>query len=187
VSRCDGIVFWVGVFERLTRAPRERRAVAHFGGPLKGGKPYVLSKGRKFERARGRRKVGPSPHSRLTPYTHSTNTNSIPRAPPVQGFQDQVHPQVDTKRTDVDCGSDDQSNASQPRTAQIGRRGDGSAASCFPEPAQHKKRPGGIGFFFGLGWLGSLGSQFLSDILYPFCLSLCFVEHMSFRFHGVDG
>lgn len=34
-----------------------REAVRHFGGPLKGGKPYVASKGRKFERARGRRKV----------------------------------------------------------------------------------------------------------------------------------
>jgi hypothetical protein len=33
------------------------RAVKHFGGPLKGGKPYVRSKGRKFEKARGRRSV----------------------------------------------------------------------------------------------------------------------------------
>ncbi|KAK1925504.1 60S ribosomal protein L18-B [Papiliotrema laurentii] len=41
----------------LLRGKRNvREAVAHFGGPLKGGKPYVASKGRKFERARGRRK-----------------------------------------------------------------------------------------------------------------------------------
>jgi len=34
-----------------------REAVKHFGfGPHKGKKPYVISKGRKFERARGRRK-----------------------------------------------------------------------------------------------------------------------------------
>ncbi|GHJ83954.1 hypothetical protein NliqN6_0356 [Naganishia liquefaciens] len=32
-----------------------REAVRHFGGPLKGGKPYLASKGRKFEKARGRR------------------------------------------------------------------------------------------------------------------------------------
>jgi len=42
----------------LLRGKRNNReAVKHFGGPLKGGKPYVASKGRKFERARGRRKV----------------------------------------------------------------------------------------------------------------------------------
>ena len=41
----------------LLRGKRNvREAVRHFGGPLKGGKPYVESKGRKFERARGRRK-----------------------------------------------------------------------------------------------------------------------------------
>jgi hypothetical protein len=41
----------------LLRGKRNvREAVKHFGGPLKGGKPYVASKGRKFERARGRRK-----------------------------------------------------------------------------------------------------------------------------------
>jgi len=41
----------------LLRGKRNvREAVSHFGGPLKGGKPYTLSKGRKFERARGRRK-----------------------------------------------------------------------------------------------------------------------------------
>lgn len=33
------------------------RAVSHFGGPLKGGAPYVRSKGHKFEKGRGRRKV----------------------------------------------------------------------------------------------------------------------------------
>jgi hypothetical protein len=36
------------------------RAVKHFGGPLKGGKPFVRSKGRKFEKARGRRSVRPA-------------------------------------------------------------------------------------------------------------------------------
>ena len=42
----------------LLRGKRNsREAVKHFGGPLKGGKPYIASKGRKFERARGRRKV----------------------------------------------------------------------------------------------------------------------------------
>jgi large subunit ribosomal protein L18e len=42
----------------LLRGKRNNReAVKHFGGPLKGGKPYIASKGRKFERARGRRKV----------------------------------------------------------------------------------------------------------------------------------
>ncbi|ORY28476.1 60S ribosomal protein L18-B [Naematelia encephala] len=41
----------------LLRGKRNvREAVKHFGGPLKGGKPYIKSKGRKFERARGRRK-----------------------------------------------------------------------------------------------------------------------------------
>ncbi|WVR06387.1 hypothetical protein IAU60_003418 [Kwoniella sp. DSM 27419] len=41
----------------LLRGKRNvREAVKHFGGPLKGGKPYIESKGRKFERARGRRK-----------------------------------------------------------------------------------------------------------------------------------
>ncbi|ORX40019.1 60S ribosomal protein L18-B [Kockovaella imperatae] len=41
----------------LLRGKRNvREAVKHFGGPLKGGKPYIASKGRKFERARGRRK-----------------------------------------------------------------------------------------------------------------------------------
>ncbi|BEI98619.1 hypothetical protein CcaverHIS631_0309180 [Cutaneotrichosporon cavernicola] len=40
----------------LLRGKRNvREAVAHFGGPLKGAKPYVQSKGRKFEKARGRR------------------------------------------------------------------------------------------------------------------------------------
>ncbi|EIW73532.1 50S small subunit ribosomal protein L18-A [Tremella mesenterica] len=40
----------------LLRGKRNvREAVKHFGGPLKGGKPYVQSKGRKFEKARGRR------------------------------------------------------------------------------------------------------------------------------------
>ncbi|TXT15859.1 hypothetical protein VHUM_00362 [Vanrija humicola] len=40
----------------LLRGKRNvREAVAHFGGPLKGGKPYIESKGRKFEAARGRR------------------------------------------------------------------------------------------------------------------------------------
>jgi large subunit ribosomal protein L18e len=42
----------------LLRGKRNNReAVKHFGGPLNGGKPYIASKGRKFERARGRRKV----------------------------------------------------------------------------------------------------------------------------------
>ena len=42
----------------LLRGKRNvREAVKHFGGPLKGGKPYIESKGRKFERGRGRRKV----------------------------------------------------------------------------------------------------------------------------------
>ncbi|WVW84607.1 hypothetical protein I302_106641 [Kwoniella bestiolae CBS 10118] len=41
----------------LLRGKRNvREAVKHFGGPLKGGKPYIASKGRKFEQARGRRK-----------------------------------------------------------------------------------------------------------------------------------
>ncbi|GFZ45138.1 60S ribosomal protein L18-A [Saitozyma sp. JCM 24511] len=41
----------------LLRGKRNNReAVKHFGGPLNGGKPYIASKGRKFERARGRRK-----------------------------------------------------------------------------------------------------------------------------------
>ncbi|OWT39906.1 60S ribosomal protein L18-A [Cryptococcus neoformans Bt1] len=41
----------------LLRGKRNvREAVQHFGGPLKGGRPYVASKGRKFEMARGRRK-----------------------------------------------------------------------------------------------------------------------------------
>ncbi|KLT42024.1 60S ribosomal protein L18-B [Cutaneotrichosporon oleaginosum] len=39
----------------LLRGSRFRAAVAHFGGPLKGGRPYIQSKGRKFEKARGRR------------------------------------------------------------------------------------------------------------------------------------
>ncbi|KAG7570907.1 hypothetical protein FFLO_01105 [Filobasidium floriforme] len=40
----------------LLRGKRNvREAVKHFGGPLKGGKPFVRSKGRKFEKARGRR------------------------------------------------------------------------------------------------------------------------------------
>ncbi|KAL9043263.1 MAG: hypothetical protein Q9214_003548, partial [Letrouitia sp. 1 TL-2023] len=42
----------------LVRGPKNsREAVKHFGfGPHKGKKPYVESKGRKFERARGRRR-----------------------------------------------------------------------------------------------------------------------------------
>lgn len=41
----------------LLRGKRNvRDAVAHFGGPLNGGKPYIISKGRKFEKGRGRRK-----------------------------------------------------------------------------------------------------------------------------------
>jgi large subunit ribosomal protein L18e len=42
----------------LIRGPKSHReAVKHFGfGPHKGKKPYVESKGRKFERARGRRR-----------------------------------------------------------------------------------------------------------------------------------
>ncbi|MCJ1389814.1 hypothetical protein MMC18_002671 [Xylographa bjoerkii] len=42
----------------LLRGPKNsREAVKHFGfGPHKGKKPYVESKGRKFERARGRRR-----------------------------------------------------------------------------------------------------------------------------------
>ncbi|KAK4684240.1 large subunit ribosomal protein L18e, partial [Tremellales sp. Uapishka_1] len=41
----------------LLRGKRNNReAVKHFGGPLKGGKPYIESKGRKFEKGRGRRK-----------------------------------------------------------------------------------------------------------------------------------
>jgi hypothetical protein len=42
----------------LLRGKRNvREAVKHFGGPLKGGKPYVSGKSRKIERARGRRNV----------------------------------------------------------------------------------------------------------------------------------
>jgi large subunit ribosomal protein L18e len=37
------------------RAPTGSNTVLHFGGPLKGGAPYIASKGRKFEKARGRR------------------------------------------------------------------------------------------------------------------------------------
>jgi large subunit ribosomal protein L18e len=42
----------------LIRGPKNaREAVKHFGfGPHKNKKPYVESKGRKFERARGRRR-----------------------------------------------------------------------------------------------------------------------------------
>ncbi|KAF8341484.1 ribosomal protein L18e/L15P [Cantharellus anzutake] len=42
----------------ILRGPKDRReAVKHFGmGPHKHKKPYLISKGRKFERARGRRK-----------------------------------------------------------------------------------------------------------------------------------
>ncbi|RMZ88058.1 hypothetical protein DV736_g4723, partial [Chaetothyriales sp. CBS 134916] len=42
----------------LLRGPKNaREAVKHFGmGPHKGKKPYIESKGRKFERARGRRR-----------------------------------------------------------------------------------------------------------------------------------
>lgn len=42
----------------LLRGPKNsREAVKHFGfGPHSGKKPYVESKGRKFERARGRRR-----------------------------------------------------------------------------------------------------------------------------------
>jgi large subunit ribosomal protein L18e len=39
----------------LLRGHRQREATRHFGGPLKGGAPYIASKGRKFEKARGRR------------------------------------------------------------------------------------------------------------------------------------
>jgi large subunit ribosomal protein L18e len=69
----------------LLRGKRNaREAVKHFGGPLKGGKPYVASKGRKFERARGRRKVG-----QVLPGRVHANVNRV-----VEGFQDQVNPQV---------------------------------------------------------------------------------------------
>jgi large subunit ribosomal protein L18e len=41
----------------LLRGPKSREAIKHFGfGPHSGKKPYVESKGRKFERARGRRR-----------------------------------------------------------------------------------------------------------------------------------
>ncbi|OAR02575.1 hypothetical protein LLEC1_00335 [Akanthomyces lecanii] len=42
----------------ILRGPKNsREAVKHFGfGPHKGKKPHVVSKGRKFERARGRRR-----------------------------------------------------------------------------------------------------------------------------------
>ena len=41
----------------LLRGPKDREAIKHFGfGPHKRKKPYVQSKGRKFERARGRRR-----------------------------------------------------------------------------------------------------------------------------------
>lgn len=41
---------------KLLRGQRSvRSAVKHFGGPLNGGRPYIASKGRKFEKARGRR------------------------------------------------------------------------------------------------------------------------------------
>ncbi|KAL1880002.1 hypothetical protein VTK73DRAFT_6392 [Phialemonium thermophilum] len=41
----------------LLRGPKSREAVKHFGfGPHKHKKPYVESKGRKFEKARGRRR-----------------------------------------------------------------------------------------------------------------------------------
>jgi large subunit ribosomal protein L18e len=43
---------------QLLRGPQDREALKHFVGTCKGSnpKPYVRSKGRKFERARGRRK-----------------------------------------------------------------------------------------------------------------------------------
>jgi len=41
----------------ILKGPNSREAVKHFGfGPHKHKKPYVESKGRKFERARGRRR-----------------------------------------------------------------------------------------------------------------------------------
>lgn len=43
----------------LLRGPKDREAIKHFGNPGSPGshvKPYVRSKGRKFERARGRRR-----------------------------------------------------------------------------------------------------------------------------------
>ncbi|KAK3350184.1 eukaryotic ribosomal protein L18 [Lasiosphaeria hispida] len=41
----------------LLRGPKTREAIKHFGfGPHKHKKPYVQSKGRKFEKARGRRR-----------------------------------------------------------------------------------------------------------------------------------
>ncbi|KAK3316734.1 ribosomal protein L18e/L15P [Apodospora peruviana] len=41
----------------LLRGPKSREAIKHFGfGPHKHKKPYVASKGRKFEKARGRRR-----------------------------------------------------------------------------------------------------------------------------------
>ncbi len=50
------------------------RAVSHFGGPLQGGKPYTISKGRKFERARGRRKVRTSSVSHMPVLTDVFDT-----------------------------------------------------------------------------------------------------------------
>lgn len=79
----------------LLRGKRNNReAVKHFGGPLKGGKPYVESKGRKFEKARGRRKV-----SRLWPvyspeFYHVEPVLTILL---VSRFQDQEHPQVENQ------------------------------------------------------------------------------------------
>jgi large subunit ribosomal protein L18e len=50
--------FPTGANTVLLRGPKNsREAVKHFGmGPHKNKKPYVQSKGRKFERARGRRR-----------------------------------------------------------------------------------------------------------------------------------
>lgn len=75
----------------LLRGKRNvREAIKHFGGPLKGGKPYVASKGRKFERARGRRKVS---------YTQAGDWIKLMAL--VEGFQDQVDPQVNDS---LHCG-----------------------------------------------------------------------------------
>lgn len=73
----------------LLRGKRNvREAVKHFGGPLKGAKPYIAfgSSGRKFEQARGRRKV----RRKLSGLLADTNVTSLvvsrSRAPNTRGM-----------------------------------------------------------------------------------------------------
>lgn len=72
------------------------RAVKHFGGPLKGGKPFVRSKGRKFEKARGRRSVRGLALLLLRTWCRAARLMQSPclLRITVEGIQDQVYPQV---------------------------------------------------------------------------------------------